>query len=60
MRGNERLEPDCTNIKEGHLRSMAISAKRQADAIERIADVVCGDERNTGLLGYLDMIAGRP
>jgi hypothetical protein len=36
----EKMEPGCTDRENGYRRSIAISAKRQADALERIAEAL--------------------
>ena len=57
----KHLEPSAWAAGDGlepYAVSMAVSAKRQADALERIANTICGDAENTGLLGYLDIFVG--
>jgi hypothetical protein len=42
----DRMEPGCSDHDFGYKRSIAISAKRQADALERIAtalDTMAGE-----------------
>ena len=39
----DQIEPEAKHLADPFPCSMAISAKRQADALERIADVLAGE-----------------
>jgi hypothetical protein len=55
----DALEPDAAKCIANLTRServemsMAISAKRQADALDKISLALWGDDGNTGALSYL-------